>query len=262
MSALYGSVLAVNADGTVSLDVQGEVLLSVPCAPTYSPRAVEDRVEYVIDKGLAWVVGLRTGDPADAAPTPWTHTLTDTAPPAPFVEVSSIYVDPDTHEVRYVWVTAPPPETVGTLTVSAVGMATYRGTWRKTTDYAEQGTWDGFGPDAGVFVYGAGAFASLAGKTITKTRLVAHRMNQGGTYGATSIHVGLHAYATIPAAPVSITGIETVGTLIRDETAEWRVPTAWGEALRDGAAAGLGIYHVSDNAQLDRLDILIDWSMP
>ena len=47
-----------------------------------------------------------------------------------------------------------------------------------------------------------------------------------------------------------------------DETAEWQVLTSWGEALRDGTAAGLGIYHVSDNAQLDRLDILIDWSTP
>lgn len=260
-----GTVSAVNDDGTVTVWVRGGLVESLPADPSYYPRVVGDRVRVRLTLGQAFVLGKGAGPlPADpAAPTIWRHTLADTAPGAPFVEAASVWVDPVTAEVRYVRaVPAPPPTNVpGTLTRAVTGLATYRGGAMVGDDRAEQGTWGGYGPHTGLFLYGAGAWTDLAGATITRVRARFHRTSNGGIIAATPIYVGYHNSPTAPGAagPGTLAETEARLSLARNESKTIDLPVAWGERFRDGTAAGVGVYHAQDNAELDQATITIDY---
>lgn len=257
---MIGTVEVVNDDNTVTVTVRGDRLASLPASPSYDPRAVGDRVVVEFSGGQAHVVGRAAGAPP-ATEQPWAHGLVNTAPGSGFQEAASVWVNPSTREVRYVRAAPAPVATTGTLTVSAVGLATYRGGELVGDDRAEQGTWAGIGPHVGLFLFG-NAFGSLAGKTITGMRVRLHRRNSGGIIAGVRIHLGLHGHATAPtsASGSTVTSVTPIGTLARNETRTFTVPASWGVALRDGTARGVGVYHPSDNAEMDTATLYIDWS--
>lgn len=263
MSERVGTVEAVNTDGTVTVSIGGEVLPPLPADPSYLPRAIGDRVRVRFGNGQAFVLGKGAGPLAGeaAAVSPWTHTMVDTAPPSPYEQAASVWVNPYTKDVRYVRSTvAPPPPvaTTGTVTMAAAQFGTYRGGSLIHDDYAEQGSWGGYGPDRGVVIYGS--WAALAGKTITAVRVTLHRMNNGGIYGAVPIHIGRHNLASLPSSTPALADVDAVTALTRNQTKTVTLPTAWGQMFRDGTAKGIGLQHSSDNAQIDVATIAVDWS--
>lgn len=263
MSTAVGVVEAVNDDGTVTVTVRGGLLGSLPASPSYDPRQVGDRVLVEFRGGSAVVVGRGAG-PLPVTPAavsdPWKHTLVDVAPGAGFEEAASVWVNPSTREVRYVRAAPAPAATTGTLTVSVAGLASYRDGGLVGDDRAEQGTWGGYGPHRGLFLYPSGAFGALTGKTIARVRVRLRRMNQGGIIAAVRIHVGTHTYTTAPASTPTISDIRPLTSLARNQTATVDCPKSWGEQLRDGTRKGLGVYHSTDNAELDQATLIIDWS--
>lgn len=260
-----GVVEQVNADGTVNVRVRGSVVTSLPAAPSYAPRAVGDRVEVRFAGGLGFVLGRRAGalpEPAQAG-RPWEHVLVNAAPSGgSWVEtLSGVWVDPVARIAQYVRsVPAPPAPTLGSLTrVAAFG--TYSGGRIIGSDRAEQGAWAGYGPYVGLFVYGPGAWAPLAGKAITAVRVRLHRMDRGGDSAAAGIRLGLHPHASLPGevTETTITGALDAAFLQRNGTATFTAPVAWGQALRDGTAAGLGINGLA-NAELDLATVTVDFT--
>lgn len=261
---MIGMVSAVNDDGTVNVDVSSsgahaDPLVALPCDPAYTPRSIGDRVNVEIGGGVARVTGKTSGQPTAPVQDEWSFSLTDPASlSAPWEQATAIWVDPTTRRVRFMRGTAAPAASSGTLTRLALDLATYRGGRLKASGVAEQGSWGAYGPDTGVGIYGS--WASLTGKTIVRTRVALHRMNQGGIIGKTPVYMGLHTRTSMGATTPTLTDVQQVATLARNESATVVVPNAWGRALRDGTAAGVGIYHSRHNVQLDKMDLYIDWS--
>lgn len=266
MSERIAVVEAVNDDGTVTVSIAGQTLPPLPADPSYVPRAIGDRVRVRMDAGQAFVLGKGAGDlpkaPLTTAPPPgWTHTLVDAAPAAPYEQAASVWVNPYTKDVQYVRAAAAPPApaaTSGTVTHAVAQIGTYRGGRLIRDTYAEQGTWGGYGPDQGVMTYGS--WSALSGKTITAVRVTLHRMNEGGIIAAVPIYIGRHNLGSLPSATPALAEVSGRTTLARNETKTIALPTEWGAMMRDGTAAGIGIYHASYNAQLDIATIAVDWS--
>lgn len=253
---MIGTVISVNPDGSVSVLVSGQTLPSLPASPSYSPRAVGDRVEVVLSHGTAFVRGRTAGPPArDEVDASWAFSLVTAAPGAPFVATSGAYVDVDGKRVRFVRASAPPAAT--SATVAAVELATFRGGAVQRTREAEQGSWAGYGPDMGVAIYPSWSF--LAGKTPTRLRATLHRID-GGVFGRQSVFMGRHNLAAVPAATPSLADVQQVASLAVGETNTVDLPTDWAVAFRDGTARGVGITHPSTNVTLDQMDLIVDWT--
>lgn len=257
MSERVGTVEAVNTDGTVTVSIGGETLPPLPASPSYTPRAVGDRVRVRFGAGQAFILGKGSGAEPGTV-TAWTHTLVDTAPSAPYEQAASVWVNPQTKDVRYVRVSAPPPATTGTVTQTFSQIGTYRSGVLIHDDYAEQGSWGGYGPDRGIMTYGS--WSALTGKTIQAVRVTLHRMNNGGIIGATPVTIGRHNLASLPSTTPALSDLEARVSLARNQTKTIALPTVWGEMFRDGTAAGIGIYHSSDNTQIDVATLHVDWS--
>lgn len=249
-----------NPDGTVSINLGGALVSSIPCAPSYWPRIPGDRVNVSIPMpGLMRVTGVCSGPPGGGG------SVMYAAPSAPYQLASSTYVDASTGRVRYV-VPAPTQPTAGStgksgvLTVPSSALRTYRGSATMSDTTARQGTWYGYGPDTGVALYAAASVAPLAGKVLTSLAVVAHRIDGGGVIGAQPVAIGVHSLTSMPASAPTLSGVDIKGYLARNESsasAPWPLPTAWASTIRSGGGIG-----VAGDAwvELDQLDLLIGWS--
>jgi hypothetical protein len=112
-----------------------------------------------------------------------------------------------------------------------------------TTDTVAQGAYSASSTYyEGCYFYGAGAFASLAGRRCTGLTIRIHRLGVGGTSAATQQVLSLHVHPTAPTTPPAFltSYVANVGSLAWNGIGTYSLPTAWGDLLIAGKAAGVG----------------------
>ncbi len=130
--------------------------------------------------------------------------------------------------------------------------------WRAATDNWFHGEGTVWGDNAGVqstwFFFGAiNPFDALAGGTVTKVEVYLTRADYGGDPAAVLSRLALHDYTTQPGgAPVNNGTEYDIGELSRGEVGWFEVPTAWGDALIAGTAAGIAWGGTSERYQIAR----------
>lgn len=178
--------------------------------------------------------------------------VVNSAPPG-WTQASTIWTEPgatsmfDFKVVPTAPVTLPPPSTAGTFTQLASVSRTYRydfgGTWATDTLRPHQGTYYGFGPWEGIWLYPS-MTAALSGKTITRFRIFLHRAPGSGDYGPVQTHLYLHNYGSLPGgAPSFLAGPvdKAEAALSSNGSADVDLPLSWAAAIQAGTAAGIGI---------------------
>lgn len=192
------TVVAVNSDGTVSLDAgDGDAVTSQPAFESYTPRAKGDIVLVQVRGGEYVVMG--TVGPATNIPDPvtlpsnlGTVTVSDSAAPGgqgwEAIVTGSVWGRNSPAGVWLKRITAAPPATTFPLSVSATNAVTYRGGSVSQSGKAEQGDYSGNGLQLGLFVFASGAFSALSGKTIVsgKATVTRNGAGHGFTYGPVS----------------------------------------------------------------------------
>jgi hypothetical protein len=254
--AEYGTVAAVNADGTVSVELGRGPVNSVPVARSYRNRAEGDAV-LVVYARQGPVVLCAIG----AADVPTVISVSDDPPPTgQGWEAVNVYA-----RGGVLWgdrVTAAPPVSGTTVTATAPVLASYRGGALLRTGYAEQGDPGGWGMHTGLVVFAAGVWAPLAGKTPTSGSVVMHRRNsEHGPYAATPVTMWRAAYtAAPPSTPTYQTGSLLGPALLRNQTsAPFALPTSWLAPFCAGTATALvfDASTASENVEIDSLTLTI-----
>lgn len=273
------TVQSVNdADGTVNLDIGGGVIVpGCPAMAGYSPRAAGDLVA-VRGRLGALVVEDKVGGPASLAGVPQVH-VDDAAPPSgsgyEAIVTDQLWVR-TTAGYAELWckrVTAAPPATSATLTVTAVDANTYRnGVMRDNSPgVAEQG--DGGNPgyptglQTGVYLFAANAFTALSGKTVTAATVTLHRVNR--THGYTDGRVPTTVWrcatgGTFPAATPTLDGDGTAGgSLAKNETRTTSLPAWFAQSFADGTADSLALYseQITENVETDVCELVFTYNL-
>lgn len=253
-----GRISSVNPDGTVSVDhPSGETIPNLKVSAGYARRAVGDQVMVHDHDGLQVVQPAAGAEVALPEPDLWE--LRGTAPAAAegFRKVDvylRVRTDGSAHVVGVPVDAPPPPATTGDVTKTATGCATYRDGRQFRVGLAEQGSYGGYGPDTGVWTFGPGAWAGLAGKTPTRVRVWVTRnpKGHGHTYGPVPVHLHLHAVEELTGAAPALIGAHTIspGARLGQRIEGIDLPVEWGALLRDGTAAGLAVFGpAGDNAE-------------
>jgi hypothetical protein len=141
----------------------------------------------------------------------------------------------------------PEPSTrSGTLTVKPKETRSYRsGGWRNDMDDLFQSVWGG-DVYTGCAFYGTSP-RSLAGSTVTGIRLKLKRL-RGGDSSPRTPTLWKVTQSSRPAGAPTRTGSSTDGPLLSvNETNDFALPVAWGQALVDGTIGGLAIYVPTDS---------------
>lgn len=215
-------VVRVYIDGTVDVDLGAGRIAHAPVLDPYEPRS--GRPVRVLHTGGAWLV-LGEARTANAA----TQTVR-TRTRIPY------NVKPSTAAVAN----------------PLVALTTDTGSWRSadgwsagylpTSDAVAQGAWSSseLGFYRGCYFYGS-AFDALAGRRSGTPTIRLSRAGAGGSSGATSQWLALHAHKTRPdGEPVFVTGAINVGSLTWGTNGDFNLPQEWGQMLLDGRAGGVG----------------------
>lgn len=143
-------------------------------------------------------------------------------------------------------------------TWNSTGSGSWRSTdgWRVDSDDVYQGQWSTtYGHYRGLWIFNdASIRATLAGQEIISVRLrMTRRDTTHGSAAAGIPTVRLHNYGAEPTSgtPTYIAGSSNHGASFVRGQADWcELSPAWGEALRDGSARGLGVYTTSNSPYL------------
>ena len=219
-------IVRVYADGTADVDLGSGRIAHAPVLDPYQPRS--GRPVQVLHTGDSWLV---LGEARTSNPMTMTVTARTRIP---------YNVTPGTSGVANPFVVAP----------------TASGAWRSTDGWgsvgsrpipldapaqARSGTLDYY---RGVWTYGAGAFAPLAGRTSGVPVLHVSRPSSSGASGATELIVVLTSDETIPAdAPYlrpDLGSVRAPGP-VWGGTADISLTAAMGQALLDGRAKGVAL---------------------
>lgn len=221
-------VATVNADGTVVVDVGGgRSFPATVLATTWTPTTGAPVEVVRRDHASFLVLGpVRTANPTTTGlTTSWS--------------------------VPYNVFPAPPGgagSTSGTLTVNMAGT----GSWRDADGWSQNAPYQGaYSPTRGYYrgcyFPGSTAFDALDGRTCTSLTIHLARHNGAGAGGVGSGGLvpqllALHAHPVQPGSPPTFTtAATTVGSLSdAAPTGTFTLPLAWGQALIDGTAGGIG----------------------
>jgi hypothetical protein len=268
------TVTSVNSDGTVNALVDGTPY-ALPARRSYLVRKVGDQVLVTVRAGEMIVDGP-TGVPFQI-PTLGGQTISDLSAPSGvgWQEIVSgqYWVrqlnagDPIEQWYKRVAAYVPPAPTVdvpATLTRTAIGCDTYRGGAGLGRGYAEQGDYSGNGLQTGVWVFGAGAWSPLSGKTERACRVrIKRRAEPHGQYGPTLTRMWLHTAVTMPGATPGMLNPGHNISLSLGQEWTGNVPLAWATAFRTGTAAGIAIstQNASENVEAYAdLTVYIDYT--
>jgi len=127
------------------------------------------------------------------------------------------------------------------------------GSWRSADGWAylgvtvAQGAYStAYGYYRGCWFYGDGAFAALAGRTVTRAALTIARESAGGVSGAQLHSVALHAHGTEPGGePTFVSDAFDFAPLGWGAAGEFDLPGGYGQALVNGAAHGVGLLRMA-----------------
>lgn len=225
-AVVAGFVAGINADGTVIVDFGGgRKTGACRVLATYTP-VMGDVVECIRRDASSWLVlgAIRTSNAT-------TQTL--------LLSVRMPY------NVR---------PGVGGVSNPLVVNATATGSWRPSDGWSRAQPYQGaysssYGYWQSGYFYGAGAFAALAGRTVTSITIRLHRNTAIGGSGvgssaATALWIAPHAHPTQPSgAPTWTDTAQNVGALTAPDDSQvgtFALPVAWGQALVNGSAAGFG----------------------
>lgn len=148
----------------------------------------------------------------------------------------------------------PPPAspgaglTTGTLNVSPVETRSYRSSfsvgWRFDDDDVYHGQYGGFGNHTGAVFYGSKP-RDLAGATV-QSATVRMRCLQIGAYPPTAVTMRLMTNSVRPGGAPTLTSTATGPAMVEGATLDrFTVPTAWAQAMVDGAAGGIAFFNAS-----------------
>lgn len=252
---VVATVSSVNPDGTVNVNLRGTTVPSLSAFTSYANRAIGDRVLVRVRPAEMVVTGT-TGDGLVIPATAPVTVSDSAAPSSDWQAISGIWGIPATASApAQLWLQrtapyVPPPPSApnpATLTVSAIDVDTYRQGGRLNVGKGEQGDYTGRGLQTGVWVFGGGAFSTLAGKTITGCRVTMQRAGSGGfTWGPVPVLLWTHANASLPGTTPTLALSTGPGSLQTNQQATFDVGVPFGEYLRDNGG-GLAIY--TSNAQ-------------
>lgn len=259
---IVADVWSANDDGTVNIVVRGTVV-PAKALSGYLNRRPGDRV-LVRVRGGQYVVQDRFGAAVEI-PTPLAMTRSDLAAPSGqgWEEIITGQVWAKDNALWLKRVAPVPAPSTGTrlmLSRTATDVDTYREGKRLFRSYAEQGDYSGHGAQTGVWVFGVGAWAPLAGKTIVGLRVTMSRTGAGGgSYGPIPVRLYTHTATALPdvtpAQPVATPTLgspHSPGSLASNQTATFDFGSAgvsYGEALRDGAAEGFAVFAAASRAE-------------
>lgn len=255
---MFGTVRAVNTDGTVSVEDGRGRRTSVRCLRSYTSRAIGDSVLVLVTRAGPVVVGA-IGAPVQSAVS---FTLSDSAAPGGqgWEETVSgqVWAKPDGSQWMKRTVAAPPP-TGGTVSQTSGATVTYRGGGVTQTDKAEQGDYSGLGLQTGLATFGS--WSALSGKTATGGVLTIHRRagGHGFTYGGVTANARRCVASGVPLGPPSLDGFVIGVAAALNETVSVALPADWCQAYCTGAATAVGFYSDSarDNIEIDAVTLSI-----
>ncbi|PKH09867.1 phage tail spike protein [Planomicrobium sp. MB-3u-38] len=145
--------------------------------------------------------------------------------------------------------TPPAPTPVeATKTYSAnSGSGTWRadfgGLWDSGSNYGNavtQGSWSGYGPFTGAFIFGTAPSSDVTGKTIKRIRLQITRLS-GGTYAAQNVVIRPHGSTSRPSGNVSLQSVNYAAGIKVGETRWITLPSSFHAGFQNGSYKGLGI---------------------
>jgi hypothetical protein len=260
-SRYFGTVRAVNRDGTVTVESGLGTRTSVRACRSYSPREEGD-VVLVEATSVGPVVKDVLGPPADMTTT--ALTVSDNAAPDgqgwDQIVTGQLWA-----KAGAIWakrIVAAPPPTGGAVTLNATALVTYRGGGLTQLDKAEQGDYTGAGLQTGLATFPS--WGALAGKTATGGTLTIHRRagGHGFTYGEV-IATGFGCVASgVPGSPPALIGAHPI--LIPaalNETRHGVVPAALAQMFVAGTATAIAFYSnsASDNIEIDGVTLAITY---
>lgn len=145
---------------------------------------------------------------------------------------------------------APPAPTPveATKTYSAnSGSGTWRadfgGLWDSGSNYGNavtQGSWSGYGPFTGAFIFGTAPSSDVTGKTIKRIRIQITRLS-GGVYAAQNVVIRPHGSTSRPSGNVSLQSLNYAAGIKVGETRWITLPSSFHAGFQNGSYKGLGI---------------------
>lgn len=212
-------VTAIYADGTADIDLGGgRRVKACPVLASYTP-ATGDNVQALRRDSSSWLVlGATRLSNATTVSVGNSLSFPYNVNPAP-VSVANPFV------------------------VSATRTASWRNNEGWYLTEPRQGSYSTtYGYHRGLYFYGANAFAPLAGTTVTRVRIHLARQSSGGSGGGVPNYLAPHVHATQPSGePIFTTSSATnVGSLAWGASGDFDLPVAYGQALVNGTAKGIG----------------------
>ncbi len=256
-------------DAGVNLNMNGALLLDVPCPDTYRDRAAGDWVavrpgtrpvvlwrlgpdpaadeteriqaaaEAALDdmqvvRAATWGTAAPSGSGWQQATIPWIRKTSAGKIELYFQLGSQSDTSPSAPATR-------PPKT---LTVSP----TDSGTWRNSRpdEYASsptQGDWTGRGNRRGAWFYGSRIVDACQGKTVASMKVSFTRKRGSGHNAKRPMHLYLHDHNSAPSGQLDLDdGPENLLSLSVGGTGTATLPSSWRTKLANGTARGLAIY--------------------
>lgn len=235
-------VAAVRADGTVNLEVGGEILPAVPCTSGYPVRAAGDAV-LVARMGAGWSVLAKMGSAGEAAEDDAAVSWGTSAPSGSgWQAASTVWVREG--EV-YAQTAAPAPASAAPVKITPTDRAGYRDGGIDRGEYVAQGAHASYPhPWSGAWVYGTSIADACAGKTVARMSVRVERVGKAhGAWGNVPVRLRLHAHTSLPSrTPTFITGnVSPTVSLQLGEADDLVLPAAWAASLASGEARGVGV---------------------
>lgn len=227
----------------------GALYPDCPVGIAHLPRP-DDTVAllFVGSPGAPWIVGCTT-------PRPYTLdvpliTVVPSPPGTGWSEATAVYTadgDDTQPTIRLVRPVTPAPAPGGSKPFDALDSRTWDGIndWRDSNRDVYQGSGAAVGfntSSKGLWFYGTGIADVLPSATVTRLQITVHRDTRGGRADVVPLRFQLHGYATQPAGEPSFIDSFDAGQLSWGATNTFDLPPAWGQALADGTARGIGIY--------------------
>lgn len=251
----WGTIRAVNTDGTVTLETGRGLHTSAPALASYQERKVDDRVRVEWTTTGPLVAG-RVGSPPEPVAVVELH---DAAPGAKWRQVSGVY-----YRDGRLWVvpTTPiTPPTGGTVTILFDRYLTYRNNAALAVPYAEQGNYTTSGMQTGLMLATPASLALVVGKTPLDGVLELHRRNSAhGSTAGTSATVFAATYDAPPATTPATTGTGVLTTpMARNETRTTAVSGDWLAGFGAGTSKSLVLSttRLADNVEIDAATLTI-----
>lgn len=130
------------------------------------------------------------------------------------------------------------------VTISPSSYGTWRGGRRdEYADYPTQGDWTGRGNRRGAWFYGSAIMNACAGKTVAKMTVKLTRRRGSGVNSKRPLHLYLHDHNSPPSGQLDLDdGPDELLSLSVGATGTATLPASWRNKLASGDARGLAIY--------------------